>query len=219
MIEEMQVYYDRRAEIYDASMGYDNTDTVARLQPVIDHICGAISKRQVLELACGPCFWTQFTSQMADSVVACDFNESTLAQARLKDLPWDKVSLRQADAYDLKEVGGPFSAAMAVDWLAHVPYSRIPSFLEGVHSVLSSDAQVVFCDQLPRSRAVTGEYDSDGNLVVMRQLPDGSNYRVIKHYMSDEKIRQIFNPYDDCIEIKRFPDCRRIVLSYTVKNR
>ena len=57
MIEEMQVYYDRRAEIYDASMGYDNPDTVARLQPVIDHICGVITERQVLELACGPCFW------------------------------------------------------------------------------------------------------------------------------------------------------------------
>jgi len=218
MIEEMQVYYNQRAKIYDASMGYDNPDTVLLLQPVIDHICGAVSNRQVLELACGPCFWTQFTSQVADSVVACDYNASTLAQACQKDLPWDKVSLRQADAYDLKDVGGPFSAAMAVDWLAHVPYSRISSFLEGVNSVLNSDARVVFCDQLPRSGPVNGKYDADGNLIMMRQLPDGSRYRVIKHYMSDEKIHQIFNPYDDCVEIKRFPDCRRIAVSYTVKN-
>ena len=64
--------------------------------------------------------------------------------------PGQGVPVRQADEYDLKDVGGPFSAAMAVDWLAHVPYSRISSFLEGVNSVLNSDARVVFCDQLPR---------------------------------------------------------------------
>ena len=219
MIEEMQVYYDRRAEIYDTSMGYDNPDTVARLRPVIDHLCDRVRQQQVLELACGPCFWTQFTSQVAHSIVACDFNISTLAQAREKDLPWKKVSLCQADAYDLKNVGGPFGAVMAVDWLAHVPYSRMQTFLEGVHETLKSDGRVVFCDQLPRPGPTSGEYDAEGNLIVMRQLPDGSSYRVIKHHLADEKIREIFSPYAERVEIRRFPDCRRIVVSYQIKTR
>ena len=85
MIEEMQHYYDRRAQIYDTSMGYDNPDTVTKLQPVIEHICREMSGKKVLELACGPCFWTQFTAAVAESIVACDFNNSTLSQARHKD--------------------------------------------------------------------------------------------------------------------------------------
>ena len=113
MIEEMQHYYDRRAEIYDTSMGYDNPDTVTLLQPVIEHLCREVSRKKVLELACGPCFWTQFTAAVAESIVACDFNNSTLSQACHKDLPWERVSLQQADAYDLKTLTGSFSAAMA----------------------------------------------------------------------------------------------------------
>ena len=59
-------------------MGYDNPDTVTQLQPVIEHICREMSGEKVLELACGPCFWTQFTAAVAESIVACDFNNSTL---------------------------------------------------------------------------------------------------------------------------------------------
>ena len=215
MIEEMQEYYGKRAAIYDASMGYDNPDTVAMLRPVIDHICDAVTGRQVLELACGPCFWTQFTSLVARSVVACDINESTLTQAGHKDLPWDKVSLRLADAYGLTGIEGPFTAAMAVDWLAHVPYSSMHRFLDGLHMVLNAGARIIFCDELPRSDSVTGEFDAEGNLIMMRQLPNGSQYRVIKHYMTDDEIRGIFQRYDEHVQITRFPDCRRLTVSYS----
>ena len=218
MIEEMQHYYDRRAEIYDTSMGYDNPDTVTQLQPVIEHICREMSGEKVLELACGPCFWTQFTAAVAESIVACDFNNSTLSQARHKDLPWERVSLQQADAYDLKTLTGSFSAAMAVDWLAHVTYARMHPFLDGLHSVLNAGARVVFCDQLPKSEPADGDHDADGNFIVVRQLPDGSRYRVIKHYLSDHQIQDIFGRYDDNVQIIRFPNCRRIIVSYHIQN-
>lgn len=214
----MQQYYDRRAEIYDTSMGYDNPDTVIRLQPVIEHICGEMSGKKVLELACGPCFWTQFTAAVAESVVACDFNEATLSQARHKNLPWEKVSLQQANAYDLKMPDESFSAAMAVDWLAHVPHAYMHRFLEGLHAVLTVGARVVFCDQLPKSEPFDGDHDADGNFIVIRQLPDGSCYRVIKHYLSDNQIQDIFGRYDDNVQITRFPNCRRIVVSYHIKS-
>ena len=177
-----------------------------------------MSGKKVLELACGPCFWTRFTAAVAESIVACDFNESTLSQARHKDLPWDRVSLQQADAYDLKTLTGSFSAAMAVDWLAHVPYARMHPFLDGLHAVLNSGARVVFCDQLPKSEPTDGDHDADGNFIEIRQLPDGSRYRVIKHYLSDNQIQDIFGRYDDNVEITRFPNCRRIVVSYHIKS-
>ena len=55
----------------------------------------------------------QFTAAVAESIVACDVNNSPLSQARHKDLPCEWVSLQQADACDLKTLTESFSAARA----------------------------------------------------------------------------------------------------------
>ena len=35
LVAEMEAYYAQRAPIYDASMGYDDPERVARLEPVV----------------------------------------------------------------------------------------------------------------------------------------------------------------------------------------
>ncbi len=67
IIREMQAYYGKRAPFYDSSMGYDDHDTVAMLAPVIRQISNILERRRVLEIACGPCFWTQRVSEVAAS--------------------------------------------------------------------------------------------------------------------------------------------------------
>ncbi len=81
LVEEMQRYYGRRAPLYDASMGYDSGQTVEGLVPVIDLLKSLMQDRRVLEIGCGPCFWTGFVSESATSILATDFNESTLDQS------------------------------------------------------------------------------------------------------------------------------------------
>ena len=51
IIAEMQVYYERRAEVYDASMGYDNPDIVRSLEPIFATLCDEMRGRSVLELS------------------------------------------------------------------------------------------------------------------------------------------------------------------------
>src|SRR3954468_8637122 len=131
LVEEMQAYYARRAPIYDHSMGYDDPAKVALLAPVVESLQRQLTGRRVLEIACGPGFWTEHVSRVAASLTATDYNESTLAEARRKPLDWDKVRLVVADAYDLSRVEGEFDAAFAIDWLAHVPRSRLRQFLDG----------------------------------------------------------------------------------------
>ena len=78
IIEEMQSYYGQRASVYDSSMGYDDDAKVRSLLPIIARVRDAMRGRHVLEIACGPGFWTQFASETAASVIATDYNQSTL---------------------------------------------------------------------------------------------------------------------------------------------
>jgi SAM-dependent methyltransferase len=214
IVEEMQTYYARRAPVYDASMGYDDPAKVALVRDIIASLQRQLEGREVLELACGPGFWTQFVSEVARSITATDYNETTLAQARLKRFDRRNVSLRVADAYDLSSVAGDFDAAYAVDWFAHVPMSRVQGFLSGLHQHLRPGARVVFCDQLPGAESLTGMRDGEGNHLQERTLQDGSSYRVIKHFLSDDELHEMFGGHTDELEIQRYPECRRIVVGY-----
>lgn len=214
LVAEMQDYYRRRAAVYDASMKYDLAETVQQLRPVIRLLQAQMVGKRTLEIACGPGFWTNFVSKTAVSILATDYNQTTLDQARQKPLNWQKIRLKTADAYNLTPLAETFEAAYAVDWFAHVPRSRIHHFLTSLHGQLEAEATVVFVDQLPGAHSVTDNFDDEGNHLQMRTLSDGSTYRVIKHFMDDAEISDIFSRYSRQIEISRFPDIRRIVVSY-----
>jgi protein-L-isoaspartate O-methyltransferase len=216
-VQEMQEYYGKRADVYDASMGYDDPKTVEGLAPVIALMKELLQDRSVLEIACGPCFWTNAVSPAAKSILATDYNMSVLELARRKPLDRNKIELQVADAYALPALPTTYDACMAVDWFAHVPRSRFHGFLQGIHAKLATGALVVFCDQTPGAHSLTNLHDAEGNHLQERTLPDGSRYRVIKHFLTDEELRSIFDRYSPAIRIERFPECRRIVVSYMIK--
>jgi ubiquinone/menaquinone biosynthesis C-methylase UbiE len=216
IVEQMQTYYAKRAPVYDASMGYDRPETVEHLAPVIALMRDLVRGRTVLELACGPCFWTHQVDSAVKSIMATDYNESTLAEARRKPLDWDKVTLQVADAYHLPDFPVTFNACMAIDWFAHVPRSRFHEFLCNIQRILVKNSPVVFCDQLAGPHSLSNLYDEEGDHLQTRTLPDGSRYRVIKHFLTDDEFRSILSPYSNDIEIKRFEECRRSVVSYHV---
>jgi ubiquinone/menaquinone biosynthesis C-methylase UbiE len=171
--------------------------------------------RHVLEIACGPGFWTQFASETAASVVASDFNQSTLDEAREKGLPSDRVSLLRADAYRLDLIPGIFDAILSVDWLAHVPISRMEGFLSGAIRRVRTGSPLLFIDQLPKEHSLTGVFDAEGNHIQKRTLADGSVFRVIKHYFSDDEIAGLFSGFVGDLSIQRFPECRRLIVTFT----
>jgi len=111
-------------------------------------------------------------------------------------------------------VQGPFDAALAVDWFAHVPKSRFHEFLQGLHERLQPGSVVVLCDQLPGPGSLTGMFDIEGNHIQLRELPDGSSCRVIKNFLSKQELKALFARYSDQVAIDTFPECRRIVVSY-----
>jgi hypothetical protein len=63
---------------------------------------------------------------------------------------------------------------------------------------------------------VTDLRDAEGNHLQERTLADGSRYRVVKHFFSDDEIRATFAPYSSHVEIRRFVDQRRVLVSYSL---
>jgi ubiquinone/menaquinone biosynthesis C-methylase UbiE len=216
LIVEMQQYYARRAAWYDSSMGYDDPTVVNQLEPVADALCEQMRGRTVLEIACGPGFWTARVARAANAITASDYNESVLTLARAKAIDPSRVTFVRADAYDLSSIDGTYEGAFAVDFLAHVPASRIAGFLDGLHRRLTSGARIVFCDQTPWPASVTSLRDAEGNHLQERTLDDGSRYRVIKHFFSDHELRATFAPYTRQLDIRRLAEQRRILVSYSL---
>jgi SAM-dependent methyltransferase len=216
LVAEMQLYYARRAAWYDSSMGYDNPSVVAALEPVVEALGQEMRDRAVIEIACGPGFWTERIARSATTIVASDYNDSVLTLARAKGIDASRVSFVRGDAYDLSSVPGTFDGAFAVDFLAHVPASRVAGFLEGLHRRLRPGARIAFCDQTPWPGSLSALRDAEGNHLQERSLSDGSRYRVIKHFFSDDELRATFAPYCRHVDVRRFPEQRRVVVSYSL---
>jgi ubiquinone/menaquinone biosynthesis C-methylase UbiE len=216
LVAEMQVYYARRAAQYDSSMGYDQPSVIRALEPVAEALRDEMRGRAVLEIACGPGFWTERVAGAAREIVASDYNESVLALARERRIDSTHVMFVRADAYDLSPIAGTYDGAFAVDFFAHVPASRISGFLDGLHRRLLPGTRVAFCDQTPWPASVTGLRDAEGNHLQERTLEDGSRYRVIKHFFSDAELRATFASYCTRLDIRRFTEQRRIIVSYSL---
>jgi ubiquinone/menaquinone biosynthesis C-methylase UbiE len=217
LVEEMQDYYALRAGNYDQSMGYHRDEIQQKMMPVACQLADQMSGKAVLEIACGPGFWTSFVSEKATSIVATDYNQSTLEQAEIKNFRSNNVTLKMADAYNLSLLGQQFQGCYAVDWFAHVPRSRISEFVQGLHGVLKPGASVSFCDQLPGRNSLTDLFDDEGNHLQERKLPDDSTFRVIKNYFSHEELHGIFDSCSRDLKMTEFADARRIIVNYIVK--
>ena len=216
LVEQMQIYYHKRAIEYDESMGYDNGRVVEKLFPVIEQAQSLARGRKILELACGPGFWSAQIANTAQYVVATDFNQSTLDQAIRKKISLNNISFTRVDAYNLSDVKGEFDMVFAVDWLAHVPLEKMQAFLSGVATRLPPDSIVTFIDQMPAKHSLTAIYDSHRNPIQRRTLNTGEEFNVIKHFFSNSDYQEHFADSFHALSINRYPKLRRVVVTARV---
>ena len=148
--------------------------------------------------------------------MATDYNETTLIEARKKNIDWSRVSLKQIDAYDLPLFPQKFTGAFAIDWFAHVPLSKQHKFLTDLHSCLAANSEIIFCDQLPGNNSLTGNYDHEGNHLQKRSLSDGTIFTIIKNYPTEDEIISSFKEFSSNIEIKEFPEAKRRTVRYKI---
>jgi SAM-dependent methyltransferase len=179
---DMVRYYARRAIDYEAV--YTKEERRNDLACLRTFLQNHFEDEDILEIACGPGYWTNAIAGLARSVVATDINDSMLDVARRRQYGRDTVEIRKADAFELPDFGRQFSAGFAAFWWSHVPKTRLIQFLSEFHSHLRLGAKVVFFDDryLKGKNPPIARTDAKGNTFQIRKLQDGTEHEVLKNF-------------------------------------
>lgn len=184
----MQSYYAARASEYDAV--YRKPERQADLRAIERWLPPHFSGRNVLEIACGTGYWTQFIASDAAVFVALDSAPETLciAARRIANV---KVRFITADAWMLPPDLGMFDAAFAGFWFSHIARNRRHEFLLGLGRHLRPGARVVLLDNcyVEGSSSRITEQDTDGDTWQTRTLADGSTHRVLKNFPTESELQ------------------------------
>jgi SAM-dependent methyltransferase len=205
MIEEtdktMAGYYARRASEYERV--YQKPERQADLRRLADLLSTAFAGQDVLEVACGTGYWTQFIAKSSRSIVATDINPEVLDIARRKDYASCRVTFLESDAYSLADIETDCTAGFHGFWWSHIPIQKIGAFLDSFHSALSKDALVVMIDNayVEGSSTPISRRDKHGNTFQIRQLQDGSKHEVLKNFPSPSELRTTLDPHANDVQV------------------
>ncbi len=183
--DALKAYYAARAREYERI--YDKPERQSDLRRLERMIPAEFDAREVLEIACGTGWWTRHLAGRARRVVATDATPETLAIARAKDLPPERVSFELADAFDLPAHLRDFDGAFAGFWWSHLKHAQCRQFLAALHRCLRPGATVVFVDNLyvEGSSTPIDRVDEEGNTYQRRTLSDGTEHLVLKNFPTE----------------------------------
>ncbi|MCP4219595.1 MAG: class I SAM-dependent methyltransferase [bacterium] len=202
----MTDYYAKRAGEYERI--YLKPERQADLKSLQAKIADAAAGLDMLEIACGTGYWTQFAAGTALSITATDYNEEVLAIARQKEYGNCPVTFHTSDAYALDEVNASFSGALVGFWWSHVPKSHIGDFLLTLHSKLNEGARVLVLDNryVEGSSTPINRTDAEGNTFQERRLADGTTHEVLKNFPTQNQFIEQIAPFSE--------NCRFTQLDY-----
>lgn len=186
---DLATYYARRAAEYEAV--YLKPERQEDLRRIMSFFSTAFADLDVLEIACGTGYWTQFIAQTAATILASDINDKMIRIARQKDYGHCRVRFNVSDAYSLR-VKKPRNAAFHGFWWSHIPVQMISAFLEGFHANVLPRAKVIMIDNLfveDSSTPIT-RTDEFGNTYQQRRLQNGTEYEVLKNFPSTRFLRR-----------------------------
>lgn len=186
--DNLRDYYARRAGEYERIYAKpERQEDLARLRGILPTL---LDGRDVLEIACGTGYWTQFVASRARSVLATDINDEVLALARAKAYARGNVGFARLDIYSDDALDGRFDAGLAAFWWSHVPRQELGRFVESFHRRLEPGALVVLVDNryVEGSSTPLTPSDEHGNTFQTRSLEDGSRYEVLKNIPDETEI-------------------------------
>jgi SAM-dependent methyltransferase len=144
----------------------------------------------VLEIACGTGYWTQFIARSAGKILAIDYNPETIRIARNRYYGKCAMEFEKADAYVLGGVRNGFTGGFCGFWWSHISKDRKLKFLEKFHSHLATGARVIMIDNryVEGSSTPISRRDAQGNTFQMRKLEDGTVHEILKNFPSKLEI-------------------------------
>jgi len=192
----MLEYYRNRAPVYDRVYAYPERQRDLRYLEEL--VSTRFEDLDVIEVAAGTGYWTQFIAAGARSVLATDLTEAAMAQMKDRQLS-PTVRTRIADAYRLAGLDSTFNGAFGGLWFSHVPMEQRAIFFDSLHGVLSPGARIVLidnssvqCERLPITHV-----DERGNTFQDRVTDDGAVHRILKNFPTEAELRALTVSYEE----------------------
>ena len=186
-------YYAKRAAEYEEIYRRDDPLRRAEQAKIVEVMTSRLAGCDILEVACGTGYWTQFLSRAARSICAVDSSCEVLSIAKSKkyDCP---IEFMLQDAYNLALRPGTFEGGAANFWFSHIPRQRIDGFLKAFHARLEAGSPVFIADNVyvPGLGGEFVERDGDENTYKLRQIEGGSQHLILKNYYSTDELQKIF---------------------------
>lgn len=169
------------------------------------HLGNLLSGHTVLELGCGTGFWTEVVAESAASVVALDINAGLVDIARERGMPEGKVSFRVADALDLPEDIGQFTAVLVSFLWSHLNKKEQEQLLATLKKRLGKDVLLVILDDafVEGFSETIARTDADGTTYQILTTPEGERFELPKSYQSDSALRKRLGNVGKEIKIER----------------
>jgi ubiquinone/menaquinone biosynthesis C-methylase UbiE len=169
------------------------------------HLGNVLAGHTVLELGCGTGFWTEVAAEAAQSVLALDINANLVDIARERGMPEGKVSFRVADALDLPEDIGTFSAVLVSFLWSHLTKGEQEKLLATLKKRLGKDVLLVILDDsfVEGFSETIARTDADGTTYQIWTTPEGERFELPKSYQSDSALRKRLGNVGKEIKIER----------------
>ena len=180
----MKDYYAARAKEYDKI--YTKPERQLDLRAIEQWLPSKFALCDVLEVAAGTGYWTQFIAPAARRVVALDASDETLSIAKTRP-GVATVDWVVGDAYDMSLGEQKFDAVFAGFWFSHIPLEKLSGYLSDLNRFLKPGARVIFLDNLyvEGNSTPLSDRDAAGNTYQTRPLADGSTHKVLKNYPTE----------------------------------
>jgi ubiquinone/menaquinone biosynthesis C-methylase UbiE len=169
------------------------------------HLGNLLAGHTVLELGCGSGFWTEVVAESATSVTALDINANLVDFARERGMPEGKVNFRVADALDLPEDIGKFSAVLVSFLWSHLNKKEQEQLLATLKKRLGKDVLLVILDDsfVEGFSETIARTDADGTTYEILTTAEGERVEVPKSYQSDSALRKRLGNVGKEIKIER----------------
>jgi SAM-dependent methyltransferase len=205
LVREQIEYYRARAPEYDVTSSPPGDPLAPYERQIEKGLEGFRPTGRVLEIASGTGVWTVHLLGYASSVTALDSSPEMheLSRGKIGENP--RIRYVCADVFSW-EPDERYDVVFFASWLSHVPPEMFHRFWETVRSALAPEGRVFFVDEMVgawRYGEVFREtFAGDPSVpLVLRSLPDGRTFRVVKVFWNTEELRSTLGAIGWDVEI------------------
>ena len=186
-------YYNKRLQEYDTV--YTKPERQADLNALLAKLQTDMSRREVLELACGTGWWTERLAAHAASWIATDADTGALDIVQRKAIQGLSATTT-LNAYQ-PSVSAPVDCVFAAHWYSHLRLDERSIFFRSVHDCLKPGGRLIMLDNnfVSGSSTEISRTDIEGNTYQTRKLKDGSLHEVLKNFPDHQQLAASAKPY------------------------